>query len=236
MSADTHSISRVVKAVHGQRERFSDPEFQRQMTIEMKKAYGNAGLIDLYGRFAHGDGFIDATMRKTIWQAVARSCGVDLRVESGVGFKHLETFQIGDGVFIGAQAFLQGRYDGSCMIGDNVWIGPQSYFDARALVIENHVGLGPGTKILGSVHTAEPMDVPIIQTDLVIKPVHICAWSDIGTNATILPGVTIGKGAIIGAGAVVAHDVPPYAVVAGVPAKFLRWREAGRQPSYHTDN
>jgi virginiamycin A acetyltransferase len=46
----------------------------------------------------------------------------------------------------------------------------------------------------------------------------------IGANAVILPGVTIGDGAIIGAGTVVTHDVPPYAVVAGGPAKVLRYR------------
>lgn len=46
----------------------------------------------------------------------------------------------------------------------------------------------------------------------------------IGTRAVILPGVTIGEGAVIAAGAVVNKDVAPYAVVAGVPAKFIKWR------------
>jgi acetyltransferase-like isoleucine patch superfamily enzyme len=66
--------------------------------------------------------------------------------------------------------------------------------------------------------------VPIVHTDLEIKPVRVCAWADIGTNATILPGVTIGRGAIVGAGAVVTRDVEPFAVVAGVPARFIRSR------------
>ena len=79
--------------------------------------------------------------------------------------------------------------------------------------------------MLGSAHTGMPADVPIVHTDLEIKPVRIGAWADIGTNATILPGVTIGRGAIVGAGAVVTHDVAPFAIVAGVPARFLRWRE-----------
>ena len=69
------------------------------------------------------------------------------------------------------------------MIGDHVWIGPQSYFDARDLVIEDYVGWGPGAKVLGSTHTGVPVDVPIIQTDLEIKPVRIEAWADIGVNA-----------------------------------------------------
>lgn len=46
----------------------------------------------------------------------------------------------------------------------------------------------------------------------------------IGTNVTILPRIRIGDGAIIGAGTVVTHDVPPYAIIAGVPGKVLRYR------------
>lgn len=46
----------------------------------------------------------------------------------------------------------------------------------------------------------------------------------IGAYAIILPGVTIGDGAVIGAGSVVTHNVPSYAVAAGVPAKILRYR------------
>ena len=225
MSVETIPEARIVRAVHGRREQPLDPNYHEEFVADLRRTYGNAGLLELYGRFAVGDGFIDAMMRKVIWQAISRRCGAGLQVGSGAGFKHPETFEIGSGVFIGAQAYIQGRYDGTCRIGDNVWIGPQAYMDARDLVIEDHVGWGPGAKILGSTHTAVPVDVPVIRTDLQIKPVRIGAWADVGTNATILPGVNVGKGAIIGAGAVVVSDVEPFSVVAGVPAKFLHWRD-----------
>jgi galactoside O-acetyltransferase len=164
-------------------------------------------------------------MRRVIWKAGARRCGAGLQVAGQAGFKHLETFEIGAGVFIGAGAYIQGRFDGTCSIGDHVWIGPQAYFDARDLILEDHVGWGPGARVLGSAHTGLPASMPIIATDLDIRPVRVGAGADIGTNAVILPGVTIGQGAMVGAGAVVTSDVAPYAIVAGVPARLLRWRE-----------
>jgi acetyltransferase-like isoleucine patch superfamily enzyme len=139
--------------------------------------------------------------------------------------KHPETMELGDAVFIGAQTMIQGRYDGTCHIGNHVWIGPHAYFDARNLILEDYVGWGPGAKVLGSSHTGQPIDVPIIATELSIKPVVIGYGADIGTNATILPGVHVGAHSIVGAGAVVTADVPEYAVVAGVPARVIRHRK-----------
>jgi len=223
MSAEGRK-SRVVPAVHGRLDVRPDPPFEIGLAESLKASYTTPGLIELYSRFAQGDGPVDVLMRRCIWRAAARRCGHALQIGTGAGFKHLETFEIGDKVFIGAQAYIQGRFDGTTIIGNHVWIGPQAYMDARDLIIGDYVGWGPGAKILGSSHTGVPADVPIVHTDLEIKPVHIGAWADIGTNATILPGVTIGKGAIVGAGAVVTQDVPAFAIVAGVPAKFLRWR------------
>jgi acetyltransferase-like isoleucine patch superfamily enzyme len=225
MLPETGQAGRTVAAVHGRQEVRRDPDHEVGLAHALRAAYDLRGLVELYGRFAAGDGPIDSLMRRVIWRAVCRSCGHGLQIGSGVGFKHLETFEIGDGVFVGAQAYVQGRFDGTCVIGNNVWLGPQAYFDARDLVLEEFVGWGPGAKVLGSAHTGNPVDVPIVRTDLEIKPVRVGAWADIGTNATLLPGVTIGKGAIVGAGAVVTHDVPPFAIVAGVPAKFIRWRD-----------
>jgi acetyltransferase-like isoleucine patch superfamily enzyme len=224
MASDSRPV-RVVPAIQGRREIRPDPDCDIHLSEWLNGSYRPAALVELYARFASGDGLFDDLMRRCIWRAMARRCGHGLQVGSGVGFKHLETFEIGDSVFIGAQAYIQGRFDGTTIIGNHVWIGPQAYMDARDLVLEDYVGWGPGARVLGSAHTGVPADVPIVQTDLEIKPIRICAWADIGTNATILPGVTVGRGAIVGAGAVVTHDVPPFAIVAGVPAKLLRWRE-----------
>jgi acetyltransferase-like isoleucine patch superfamily enzyme len=231
MSADPIPAGRMITAVHGLREVLPDPDFELGLTASLKSSYGVSGLVELYARFCNGDGPVDTLMRRAIWRGLARSCGAKLQIGSGAGFKHPETFEIGKGVFIGAQAYIQGRFDGTCVIGDHTWIGPQAYLDARNLVMGAFVGWGPGAKVLGSTHTAMPVDVPIISTDLQVKPVRIEAWADVGTNATILPGVTVGKGAIVGAGAVVTEDVPPFAIVAGVPAKVLRYRTDAEQIS-----
>jgi acetyltransferase-like isoleucine patch superfamily enzyme len=227
-------VTRIVPAVHGVREQIADPSFETGLAEWLRSHYERPRLVDLYAQHAAGDGDFDALMRRAIWRAVARSFGHGVRIGANVGFKHLETFEIGTGVFIGAGAYLQGRFDGTCRIGDQVWIGPQAYFDARDLVLEDFVGWGPGAKVLGSEHTGFPADVPIIQTDLIIKPVVVRKGADIGTGAVLLPGVTVGEGAIVGAGAVVTHDVPDFAIVAGVPARVLRFRSDAERDSVST--
>ena len=234
MGAEKNDQSRIVPAVFGLKEQQEAPSYITDLAKELKSHYGQEGLIDLYGRFSQGMGYFDHLMRRIIWSGLARVCGQGLTVEPGVIFKHPETFTIGKGVFIGSQTMIQGRYDGSCDIGDHVWIGPGSYLDARALILGDHVGWGPGARILGSAHTGRPLDVPIITTDLSIEPVRVSAWADIGTNAVLLPGVTIGQGAIVGAGAVVTTDVPAFSVVAGVPSRFLHWRD-GYVPEENED-
>lgn len=225
MTDNISRSGRIVKATHGLKEVDTNPSFEVGFAKHLRSTYDPEALTELYARFTAGEGSLDGLMRRIIWRALARRFGNSVQIGSNVGFKHIETFEIGNGVFIGSQAYLQGRFDGKCVIGNHVWIGPQSYFDARDLIIEDHVGWGPGAKVLGSTHIGVPLDVPIIQTDLDIKPVRICAWADIGVNAVILPGIKIGKGSIIGAGAVVTADVEPFSIVAGVPARFIAWRD-----------
>jgi acetyltransferase-like isoleucine patch superfamily enzyme len=216
---------RVIPATHGRRTFQPDPAYERELADELKHRYTPAELEDLYRRHAQSDRFVDQLLRRAALRALARCLGRGVTLAPHTTFRHPETFEIGDGVFIGEQAILQGRFDGRCVIGAGVWIGPHAYLDARDVEIGDHVGWGPGAKLLGSVHTGEPMDRPIIQTDLVVRPVRIGAWADVGVNATILPGVTLGRGCIVGAGAVITRDVPPFAKVAGVPAQVIGWRQ-----------
>jgi acetyltransferase-like isoleucine patch superfamily enzyme len=216
---------RLVKAVHGLRQLVADPEFEIGFAAEMRERLSGDELQQVFARFADGVGYVDRLMRRSCLRALAKKFGDGISIGRNVSFVHPETMEIGDGVFIGDQTIIQGRFDGHCVIGNGAWIGPQSYFDARDLAIGDDVGWGPGAKVLGSQHTGEPCNVPIVQTDLRIEPVRIEPWADVGVNAIILPGVTVGRGSIVGAGAVVTENVPEFAKVAGVPARVIGWRE-----------
>ncbi len=221
-------MSRVVRAVHGLQEVAADPTDELAETAELARTLDRDALLDRYAAVLWIDGLKGQRARRIVLRALCKRFGNGVKIGMGVLVLHPHTFEIGDAVFIGNQSFLQGRHDGRCVIGAHTWIGPQSYFDCRDMEFGEYVGWGPGAKVLGSEHTGEPANVPIIQTDLVIKPGRVGDGADVGVNAVLLPGVPVGEGAIVGAGAVVARDtqVPPHAVFAGVPAKLLRYRTA----------
>jgi acetyltransferase-like isoleucine patch superfamily enzyme len=226
--AEAEREDRVVKAVHGVQTVEPDPADEIAESLKLRESELRETLLERYAAAAYVDSVDGARRRRVLLRAVCKSFGNGVRIGLGVLVLHPHTFEIGDAVFIGNQTFLQGRHDGHCVIGAHTWIGPQSYFDCRDMELGEYVGWGPGAKVLGSEHTGEPLERPIIQTDLVIKPVRVKKWADIGVNAVILPGVTIGEGAIVGAGAVVTKSVADYAIVAGVPAKRIKWR---REPA-----
>lgn len=63
---------------------------------------------------------------------------------------------------------------------------------------------------------------PVMDCELIYKPIYIKDGAHIGIGSIIMPGVTIGEGAIIGAGSVVTRDIPPYCVAVGAPAKVIK--------------
>ena len=127
-----------------------------------------------------------------------------------------------------------------CELGDFTQVGPfveiqsdvkigehckvQSHaFICSGVTIENGVFVGHGVMFVNDMYPRATTPEGQFQTDNDWELVETVVKSRaaIGSNATILGGVCIGENAIIGAGAVVAHDVPDYAIVAGVPARVI---------------
>ena len=95
-------------------------------------------------------------------------------------------------------------------------------FLCSGVTIEDEVFVGHGVMFTNDLYPAATNADGSLQgaLDWTCLPTRICRRASIGSGATILP-VTIGEGALVAAGAVVTQDVPPYAIVAGVPAKVV---------------
>lgn len=126
-------------------------------------------------------------------------------------------------------------------IGNNCQIGPHCLFwTTRAkIIIEDFVLMGPHITIISGDHRIDIVGKHIIEVgDKDKLPIHDAdvivkrgAW--ISSNVTILKGVKIGEGAVIAAGAVVTHDVEPYTVYGGVPAKKIKDRFSDKDRHAH---
>lgn len=174
-------------------------------------------MADPRPKRSHGDGRFDP--------GDLASYGEGCVIEEGVLVFHPENVHLGDHVYVGHQTILKGYYKGTMRIGAGTWIGQQCFFhSAGDITIGENVGIGPGVKILTSVHAEAGRNTPILHSPIAFAPVEVEDDADLGVGCTLLPGVKIGRGAQVGAGAVVTEDVLPFAVVAGVPAKVLRMR------------
>jgi acetyltransferase-like isoleucine patch superfamily enzyme len=166
---------------------------------------------------SHGDGRFTRDQFAAIGEHVV--------FEDGVRVWHPENILIGENVYVGHDAMLKGYYKNRMVIGDDTWIGQGVFFhSAGGITIGDRVGVGPHVKILTSFHDEAGRDVPILASPLTFEAVVVEDDCDLGVGAILLPGVRVGRGAQVGAGAVVTRDVPPYAVVAGNPARVLRIR------------
>ena len=166
---------------------------------------------------SHGTGEVD--------RALLGRCGKDVIIEAGALIFHPENVFLGDSVYVGHYAILKGYYSNRMEIGDGTWIGQGAFLhSAGGLTIGRTVGIGPHVLVLTSTHAETPRPRPIMAGPIEFAPVFLGDGCDLGVGAIVLPGVTIGEGAQVGAGAVVTRDVPPFAVVAGNPARVIRQR------------
>ena len=105
-------------------------------------------------------------------------------------------------------------------IGKNVFINMGCKFqDQGGIFIDDGALIGHNVVLATLNHAMEPER----RGDMLPAPIHIGKRVWIGSNATVLPGVTIGDGAVVAAGAVVTKDVPANTVVGGVPAKVIHF-------------
>jgi acetyltransferase-like isoleucine patch superfamily enzyme len=156
------------------------------------------------------------------------SLGASPTISTGFEVAGARDVRIGDDFFCGKNCTFNADGDGEIIIGNrvafNANVSVNAAIDGR-IIIGDHVLVGPGVLMRATDHAFHRTDVPIWQQGHVPGEIQIGEDVWIGGNATILSGACIGKGAVVAAGAVVNGDVPAYAVVGGVPAKFLRWRD-----------
>ncbi len=147
----------------------------------------------------------------------------DVQLGKGVIIHHPDTVnlygcRIGDGTKIGT--FVEIQKDAS--IGDRCKISSHTFI-CEGVNIEDGVFVGHGVMFINDTYPKAVDTDGELQTeeDWEIILTQVKTNASIGSNATILCGITIGESALIGAGAVVTKDVPDYAIVAGVPARVI---------------
>ena len=101
------------------------------------------------------------------------------------------------------------------------------------ITIGNNCLMGRGASFFAGGHTFDRSDVLIVEQPLSSGPIVVDHDVYFGLNSIVLGNVTIGRGAVVAAGAVVTRDVPAGAVVVGVPARIVRFRE-GYSPAKNT--
>lgn len=125
---------------------------------------------------------------------------------------------VGDESRIGAFVEIQknSRIGARCKISSHTFI-------CEGVTIEDEVFVGHGVMFTNDVYPRATTADGSAQSekDWKVIETRVCKRASIGSNATILCGISIGEGALVGAGAVVTKDVPPFAIVAGVPARVI---------------
>lgn len=114
----------------------------------------------------------------------------------------------------------------------DVVLGEQNYIGIGTIIVGpvetgRGVGIGQHVSVQGFNHGYEDVDTPPLLQSVTKRPVKIGDYTHLNTNVVVLGGVTIGERCQIGAGAVVTHDIPPYSVAVGNPARVVKQYDFG---------
>jgi acetyltransferase-like isoleucine patch superfamily enzyme len=154
----------------------------------------------------------------------------DVRLGNGVkiyAFVNLYGCEIGDESKIGTFVEIQR----GAKIGKRVKVSSHTFI-CEGVTIEDEVFIGHNVSFINDRYPRATNLDGSTQTDIdwTLERTLVRRRASIGTSATILCGVIIGENAIVGAGSVVTHDVPDHAIVAGNPARFIRWAIGAASP------
>lgn len=192
------------------------PSPSRRLSQHSPATYVRAAAFQtLWGLVKYIPSPIGDVLRRVVLGAFAADCRVPATwIRTGVDVWWPENIRIGR----------------SC-INENVFLNAYG-----GITIGDHCLIGRGASLFAGGHTFDRIDQLIIEQPLVRAPIHVGDDVYFGLNCSVLGGVTIGHGAVIGAGAVVTRDVPPLAVVSGVPARVTRYRnESSSSQNHHAE-
>jgi galactoside O-acetyltransferase len=171
-------------------------------------------------------GFLDAGGLESIG---FRSLGRDVRIDESAIFYGADRITVGSHVRIDAYAVISAG-EGGIEIGDHVHIATfVAISGAATIVLRDFSGLSGRVSIYSSNddYHGEGLTgptVPMKFRKVKTAPVTIGRHVVVGANSVILPGVTIGDGSAVGALSLVKHDIPAFAVAAGIPVRVFRER------------
>jgi acetyltransferase-like isoleucine patch superfamily enzyme len=165
---------------------------------------------------------------RRIGAPVNEFCAIGPNVKFGEGVKlskfiNLYGCEIGDNAKIGAFVEIQKN----ATIGKNCKISSHSFI-CEGVIIEDNVFIGHSVTFINDSYPRATTSDGQLQTekDWKVEQTLVKKGASIGSGSTVLSNVVIGENAIVGAGSVVTKDVPANAIVAGNPAKLLRYINA----------
>ena len=194
---------------------------------------------------------LSSVLRGMVYRSVLEAVGPGCFIEKGVRWQTPRRIRLGQRVMVGQGCFLDAHsLTGRIVLEDDVWLSPGCYIVAyreaevrigahaylgHRCLLYGHGGIEIGrdallandVQLICGNHTFARRDVPIRAQPTVERPIVIGDDVWLGSSVIVLGGVTIGRGAVVGAGAVVTHDLPPYSLARGVPARVVGQRGEG---------
>ena len=150
--------------------------------------------------------------------AIYSMAKVGKNTRTGHNFLVRENTVIGDGCLIGTNVVI----DNDCVVGDNCSFQTGAYIPTGSR-IGDRVFLGPNASLTN--------DKTPLRTEYKLESITVEDDVTVGSNATLMPGITVGKGAFIAGGAVVTKDVPAWHIAKGCPAVFEELPESLKKPN-----